>query len=115
MRDNHLVSLLSELGKLRLHFFLLVEIDRCLKKMEFLAFIASSKEIKWTERQQMFFFYTVEINIAFFQSLLHNFWKKGLNSMNRGITEAPHAWVIPADQRDPSRLATRLSSTWVLT
>ena len=38
-------------------------------------------------------------------TLLHNFWKKGRNSLERGRTEAPHAWVIPADQRDRGRLA----------
>lgn len=38
-------------------------------------------------------------------TFLHNFWKKGYKSYRKGIDEAPHGWVIPAEQRDPSRLA----------
>ena len=38
-------------------------------------------------------------------TMLHNFWKKGCNSLERGRQEAPHGWVIPREQRDPSRLA----------
>ena len=39
------------------------------------------------------------------EMLLHNFWKKGMNSIERGKNDAPHAWVIPAVQRDKFRLA----------
>lgn len=38
-------------------------------------------------------------------TLLENFYKKGKNSIHEGETQAPYAWVIPAEQRDPSRLA----------
>ena len=38
-------------------------------------------------------------------NLLDNYYKKGQNSINAGRNEAPHAWVIPADQDDPSRVA----------
>jgi hypothetical protein len=39
--------------------------------------------------------------------LLRNFWQKGVNSINRGKTEKPYAYVIPgfARQRDPKRTA----------
>ncbi len=39
--------------------------------------------------------------------LLRNFWQKGTNSITRGKTGAPHAFVIPGfdDQRDPRRTA----------
>jgi hypothetical protein len=39
--------------------------------------------------------------------LLRNFWQKGVNSMTRGRTEKPYAYVIPgfARQRDPARAA----------
>ena len=39
--------------------------------------------------------------------LLRNFWQKGLNSVNRGRTRAPHGFVIPGfeAQRDPRRTA----------
>ncbi|HEY9514791.1 MAG TPA: M14 family zinc carboxypeptidase [Gemmatimonadaceae bacterium] len=39
--------------------------------------------------------------------LLRNFWQKGANSLARGSTQKPHAYVIPAfeRQRDPKRVA----------
>jgi hypothetical protein len=39
--------------------------------------------------------------------MLRNFWQKGANSMTRGRTEKPYAYVIPgfARQRDPARAA----------
>jgi hypothetical protein len=39
--------------------------------------------------------------------MLRNFWQKGANGVARGVTEAPHAFVIPppASQRDPKRAA----------
>jgi hypothetical protein len=39
--------------------------------------------------------------------LLRNFWQKGVNSMTRGRSEKPYAYVIPgfARQRDPARAA----------
>jgi hypothetical protein len=39
--------------------------------------------------------------------LLRNFWQKGTNSIHRGVTQAPHGFVIPgfAEQRDPRRTA----------
>src|SRR5215210_4155735 len=39
------------------------------------------------------------------QELLENFWSKGERSLQKGRTEAPYAWVFPAAQRDPARLA----------
>lgn len=41
--------------------------------------------------------------------LLHNFWKKGKNSIETGQNDPPHAWIIPRDQRDPAALAYLLS------
>ena len=41
------------------------------------------------------------------RELLHNFWRKGMNAVTRGRTEAPYAFVIPdfGRQRDPRRAA----------
>jgi len=41
------------------------------------------------------------------RDLLINFWQKGVNSIERGRTRAPHAFLIPAleKQRDPRRAA----------
>ena len=39
------------------------------------------------------------------KTMLHNFWKKGYNSWQRGTNEAPYGWVIPGDQGARDRLA----------
>ena len=39
------------------------------------------------------------------QELLESFWTKGNRALEKGKAEAPYAWVFPAEQRDPGRLA----------
>jgi Zinc carboxypeptidase len=39
------------------------------------------------------------------RELLRNFYTKNLNSYRKGLNEAPYAFVIPADQGDPLRVA----------
>jgi hypothetical protein len=39
------------------------------------------------------------------RELLENFWIKGNRALEKGRTEAPYAWILPPDQRDPGRLA----------
>jgi Zinc carboxypeptidase len=39
------------------------------------------------------------------QTLLRNFYLKGVHSWQKGLQEAPFAFVIPADQGDPTRVA----------
>jgi hypothetical protein len=39
------------------------------------------------------------------QIILENFYKKSLNSINAGKTDAPYAYVIPGDQKDMTRAA----------
>jgi hypothetical protein len=39
------------------------------------------------------------------QTILRNFYQKSLNSIERGMREAPHAFFIPERQRDPRRMA----------
>lgn len=39
------------------------------------------------------------------RELLHNYYLKGLHGWERGKSEAPFAFVIPADQGDPRRVA----------
>lgn len=41
--------------------------------------------------------------------LLHNFYTKGLHSWRKGVEEAPFAFLIPADQGDPTRVAQMLA------
>ena len=37
--------------------------------------------------------------------LLRNFYTKSLHSWRKGVEEAPYAFLIPADQGDPTRVA----------
>ena len=39
------------------------------------------------------------------REMLRSFYRKGWNSWQKGIVEAPYAFVIPADQGDPRRVA----------
>jgi hypothetical protein len=39
------------------------------------------------------------------EQLLRNFYQKGVNSIRKGTTEGPRAYVIPAEQRDPAMAA----------
>jgi hypothetical protein len=39
-------------------------------------------------------------------TLLENYWRKANNSLEAGRTEAPYAWVVPADQPRPRDAAT---------
>src|SRR5207244_11519193 len=39
------------------------------------------------------------------KSLLRNFYQKGLHSWRKGVEQAPHAFLIPQDQGDPTRVA----------
>ncbi len=39
------------------------------------------------------------------RDLLESFWVKGNRALEKGRTEPPYAWVFPAEQRDPRRLA----------
>lgn len=34
------------------------------------------------------------------ETFLYNFWKKGYNAVDKGLREAPYAWVILPEQRD---------------
>lgn len=43
------------------------------------------------------------------RELLRNFYTKGLHSYHKGLEEAPYAFVIPADQGDPQRVAQMVS------
>ena len=39
------------------------------------------------------------------KTFLFNFWKKGFNSYQKGLKEAPYGWTIPADQASKDRTA----------
>jgi zinc carboxypeptidase len=71
-----------------------------------------TQRVRWGARDNVNFMQAgVIASLAFTahnsNQLLRNFWQKGVNSMTRGRTEKPHAYVIPgfARQRDPKRAA----------
>ncbi len=77
-----------------------------------------STPFRWSMRDNLNYTETgalVALNAAAQQSeaLLHNFYLKALHSWQAGVQQAPYAFVIPADQGDPMRVAqliTRLMS-----
>ncbi len=42
-------------------------------------------------------------------TVLYNFWKKGYNAVRKGQSEAPYAWIIPPEQKDPVETANVLN------
>ncbi len=65
---------------------------------------------RWSMRDNLNYTETaalVALNAAAQQSraLLQNFYLKALHSWHKGLDEAPYAFVIPADQGDPMRVA----------
>jgi hypothetical protein len=47
----------------------------------------------------------LQLTSQFPEVVLENFWKKSLHSIEDGINKTPHGWVIPAAQRDMTRVA----------
>ncbi|HMA42522.1 MAG TPA: M14 family zinc carboxypeptidase, partial [Gemmatimonadales bacterium] len=71
-----------------------------------------TKKVRWSARDNVNYMEAgVLASLTFTaenaERLLRNFWQKGANSIARGRTEKPYAYVIPgfARQRDPSRAA----------
>jgi hypothetical protein len=71
-----------------------------------------TKKVRWSMRdnvnyQEAGVLTTLGYTADNARTLLHNFWQKGYNSLQRGRTEKPHAYVIPGfeRQRDPRRVA----------
>ncbi len=64
------------------------------------------KKVTWSMRNNnnyqqtadLLAFYLVANNKEFF---LRNFWKRGKEAYEKGMNEAPYAYIIPAEQKDP--------------
>jgi len=68
------------------------------------------KEVEWSMRNNTNYMQTavlsaLELSASFPRMILENFLKKSRNSIESGKNEAPHGFVIPATQRDPTRVA----------
>ncbi|HET7249887.1 MAG TPA: M14 family zinc carboxypeptidase [Gemmatimonadales bacterium] len=71
-----------------------------------------TKKVRWSSRDNVNYseagvLASLSFTALHANELLRNFWQKGVNSMTRGRTEKPYAYVIPgfARQRDPARAA----------
>jgi hypothetical protein len=71
-----------------------------------------TKKIRWSSRDNVNYTLAGVLSSLGFvaenrSTFLRNFWQKGTNSINRGLTKAPHAFLIPGfdRQRDPKRTA----------
>jgi Zinc carboxypeptidase len=67
-------------------------------------------EVDWSIRNAVNYAETgvlsgLELTSKFPQMLVENFYRKSLNAIQAGRTKAPHAFVIPAGQRDMTRVA----------
>lgn len=67
-------------------------------------------EVTWSLRNNINYAQTGVLHSAHLlarnrRELLRNYWRKNANSVERGRTQAPHAWVIPADQLRRSDVA----------
>ncbi len=68
------------------------------------------KDVMWSMRNNTNYAETgvltaLQMTSAFPQTILENFYTKSKNSIHSGETEAPYAFVIPADQEDMTRVA----------
>ena len=62
------------------------------------------QEVDWSHRNNINYQQTAVLSALDLVSrhpdtFLENFWKKSFNSLRRGRTEPPHAWVVPLGQR----------------
>ncbi len=68
------------------------------------------KEVDWSMRDNTNYMETgvlsaLEMTAAFPQVILEDFYKKSRNSIDSGKKDAPFAYIIPANQPDPTRIA----------
>jgi len=68
------------------------------------------REITWSARDNLNYQETgalvaLDYTAQNAKQLLHNFYKKGWDSWQKGLNEPPYAILVPADQGDPTRVA----------
>ena len=69
-----------------------------------------SGEVTWSARDNLNYQETgalaaLDYSARSAREMLRNFYKKGWDSWQKGVNEPPYAFLIPADQGDPSRVA----------
>jgi hypothetical protein len=69
-----------------------------------------TRKVRWSARDNVNFMQagvlsSLSYTAANGQVLLRNFYQKGVNALEKGAREAPYAFFIPEQQRDPRRTA----------
>jgi len=72
--------------------------------------LPAPRQVNWSMRNNTNYMETavlsaLELTANFSQTILENFYKKSRNSVESGRSEAPYGYVLPAGQRDMTRVA----------
>ena len=78
--------------------------------MEWYRPMPAPPEVTWSVRDNLNYQETgalaaLDETASHSKEMLHNYYKKGWDSWQRGLTQPPYAFLIPADQGDPARVA----------
>ena len=78
--------------------------------MEWYRPLPPPREVTWSARDNLNYQETgaliaLEDAATHSKEMLHNFYRKSWDSWQKGLTQAPYAFLIPADQGDPARVA----------
>ena len=83
-------------------------------KMEWYRPLPAPREVTWSARDNLNYQETgalaaLDESAGQSKEMLHNFYKKGWDSWQKGLTQPPFAFLIPEDQGDPARVAQMVS------
>ncbi|MGD1023786.1 MAG: M14 family zinc carboxypeptidase [Candidatus Sulfotelmatobacter sp.] len=72
--------------------------------------LPAAREVTWSARDNLNYQETgalaaLDDTAGQSKEMLHNFYKKGWDSWQKGLTQPPYAFLIPQDQGDPERVA----------
>jgi hypothetical protein len=78
--------------------------------MEWYRPLPAPREVMWSSRDNLNYQETAALaalddSARHSKEMLHNFYKKAWDSWQKGITQPPYAFLIPADQGDRTRVA----------
>jgi hypothetical protein len=78
--------------------------------MEWYRPLPAPREVMWSSRDNLNYQETAALaalddSARHSKEMLHNFYKKSWDSWQKGITQPPYAFLIPADQGDRTRVA----------
>ncbi|MEY2394205.1 MAG: hypothetical protein QOF94_550, partial [Acidobacteriaceae bacterium] len=78
--------------------------------MEWYRPLPAPREVTWSARDNLNYQETgalaaLDDTAIHSKEMLHNFYKKGWDSWQKGLTQAPYAFLIPENQGDPARVA----------